>query len=268
MKHYIIKRMKTSRIFSCLLFTFLVGALGTIYSCKNDYETYSGDCYIQFGPDTSVIYESSRVYDDTIKSYSFIYEGNDVVRQTIYFDLYALGGIKDYDRSFKLMQVAVPNALNAVPDVHYLAFDNPEVSSLYVIKAGETHLSVPIVLLRDTSLSHSIYTLKIELQANEEFLLGTSELLWRKVYFTDIITEPNAWSVWEGVFGDYSRVKHLFMIDATGQKFDDEFFEKNEMAYTAMYGYAAKCKEELAKYNVAHPNAPLRDENGVLIIFP
>ncbi|MFV0506897.1 MAG: DUF4843 domain-containing protein [Bacteroidales bacterium] len=242
----------------------LIACLGIFYSCERDYSSYEGSEHLEFGPDPSLIYGTHYAFNDTAKSYSFVYEGSSVTQDTVYFDLYATGGIKDFDRPIKLVQENVADTLNAQPGVHYVAFDNPEVSSLYVIKAGEAHLSLPVILKRDTSLTSRTYVLKLALDANKHFGLGDSRLLWRKVYFSDILERPNKWRYLERYLGKYSNVKHRFMIDATGKPWNDEFLTEIMADMSYMLFWAEKCKLALAKY----PDAPLIDEDGELVVFP
>lgn len=250
------------------IITLLV-ALGTLYSCERDYNLYEDTQYLEFGPDQTLIYNSDYNYSDSTKSYSFVYEGYSTTQDTVYFDLYAIGGSKDFDRPIKLAQENVPDALNAKPGVHYIAFDNPDISNLYVVKAGEVHLSLPVILTRDTSLSSGTYVLKLALAANVHFELGDSRLLWRKVYFSDILERPDRWKYLERSFlGKYSNVKHRFMIDATDKPWNDEFITEIMADMSYMLFWIDKCKVALADYNKEHPDDPLVDEDGELVIFP
>ncbi|MFV0345868.1 MAG: hypothetical protein ACK5IQ_06420, partial [Bacteroidales bacterium] len=118
-----------------LFITSLVGAITVLCSCERDYKLYNDVQYLEFGPDQSQIYKADFNFSDTSKSYSFVYEGSSCTQDTVFFDLYAIGGIKDFDRPINIVQEKVADTLNAVPGVHYIAFDNPEVSKLYVMKA-------------------------------------------------------------------------------------------------------------------------------------
>ena len=46
---------------------------------------------------------------------------------------------------------------------------------------------------------------------------------WRKLYLSDVLLRPTRWS--DGYFGTYSKVKHRFMMEQTGLKWDDEYLE-------------------------------------------
>ncbi|WP_167610836.1 DUF4843 domain-containing protein [Maribellus sediminis] len=247
-----------------------IGLFSLLTACEDDYLFYDrSNTLIQFGPEPGQIYNSSFNLADTIKTYSFVYEGSSVMRDTVYFDLYALGGPVDADRTFAIKQVMVNNEPNAEAGKHYLGFDDPEVAGLYTIKAGEVHLSLPLVLLRDESLRSGTYVLKIELEDDENFRIGDPDLIWRKLYFSDQLIRPTLWSIFEEYsFGKYSEVKHRFMIDVTGEKWDDEFFSALYSDYSYLLYWRATMVTELSQYNSAHPNDPLRDENGELVTFP
>lgn len=255
--------------FACRLCILLM--VGTLqYACQQEYNLYEGDEYVQFGSEKKLIYKKSFELADTVKSYTFVYENSAVTQDTVYFDLYALGGHKDYDRPFSLSQEVVPGVANAEPGIHFFNFDDPAVSGLYTFKAGTVHYSVPIILKRDVSLQSGTYLLKIKLLSNDNFKQGESELLWRKIYFSDQLIKPNRWlaSMEKSYFGKYSKVKHRFMIDKTGQRWDDSFLITIMADFGLFKYWLGKAKQEIAKYNNANPNNPLRDENGELVIIP
>ena len=244
-------------------------------SCQKDQALLYTDIErIQFGPVPSVYYTSSRMYADTVKNQTFASLGTSILVDTVYFDIYTMGLPKDKDRSFFIQQEQVPGVINAVPGVHYKAFDNPEVSRHYVIKAGTAHSKVPVVLFRDASLKTSTATLKFRLVENGEFALGQQNLLWRKVVFTDKLIQPTKWSGTNqtNYFGAYSETKHRFMINATGEPWDEAFL--NEQIFPPSGGDIERLhyllsviKSALAAYNNSHPS-PMVDENNQAITFP
>ena len=65
----------------------------------------------------------------------------------------------------------------AIPGVHYVPMDDPEMENLLVVRADSVTLEVPVILLRDTSLQREEYRLCLQLVATEDFLLGESEHL-------------------------------------------------------------------------------------------
>ena len=169
-----------------------------------------------------------------------------------------------------MQQVAdTTGALNAVPGVDYKAFTDASVNSKYVIKAGERNTLVPIVLLRSATLKTATVTLIIKVAANDDFQLGETTNIWRKVTSTDRLSKPAAWTSTINIyFGTYSVVKHQFMIDVTGKKWDQTFLSGVLSDFTQLIYYTNVCKTALINYNNAHPGNPLRDETGALVVFP
>jgi len=253
----------------------LVGTLFVLASCSQDeYFLFNDEARIQFGPEMSKIYSATSNQADTTKNYTFFYLEKDKTQDTVFFDIYAIGGPSTKDRSFSLKQVQLNDgSTNAVAGVDYKAFTDPTFSSTYVIKAGQVHAFVPIVLLRSSALKSTTATLKFSVAENENFKLGETNNLWRKVVFTDRLSQPNSWTSYysQYYFGAYSVVKHAFMIQVTGEKWDQAFMTillapGSDMALLTYY--ISAFKHALTDYNAAHPGNPMVDENGQLIVFP
>ncbi|UKJ08555.1 DUF4843 domain-containing protein [Solitalea lacus] len=246
-------------------------ALLGLASCKeDDYYLFNDVARLQFGPDITRIYQPSFNLADTLKPYTFYYENPDVKQDTVFFDIYAIGGTSSKDRSFTLEQVQESGVNNAVAGTHYLAFANPAVSKNYVIKAGQIHSLVPVIILRDPSLKSANVTLKFNVVVNENFQLGEAKNLWRKIDLTDRLSQPAAWnaSATQFYYGKYSTVKHQFMIQSTNQKWDQEFMATLPNDYALLQYYTGTLKNALVNYNNAHPGNMLRDEMGDLVVFP
>ncbi|SMO74654.1 DUF4843 domain-containing protein [Solitalea koreensis] len=246
-------------------------ALISLASCKeDDYYLFNDTARLQFGPDISRIYQTSFNLADTLKPFTFYYENPDVKQDTVFFDIYAIGGVSSKDRSFTLEQVQVQGVNNAVAGTHYVAFNDPLVSKNYVIKAGQVHSFVPVVVLRDASLKNSNVVLKFNVVADKNFQLGEANNLWRKIDLTDRLSQPAAWnaSASQYYFGKYSIVKHRFMIESTSQKWDQEFISFVMADYALLQYYTGTLKTALVNYNNAHPGNMLKDEVGDLVVFP
>lgn len=242
-------------------------------ACKKDvYQIYTNGDKAQFGPEYSRFYRSGSEFEDTSKSFTFVYEADDIIEDTVFFDIYAIGGISNKDRSYTLKQMMVPGMNNAVPDKDYIGFDKPVTINNFVIKADSIHAAVPVILLRDAALKDTSVVLKFQIVANRDFQLGDSAFLWRKVTFSDALIRPAAWdaAMSKYYFGDYSKVKHQFMIDSTGQKWDQNFIlELRSIFETArLFYWTDVIKIKLINYNNAHTGNPLKDENEQLVIFP
>jgi hypothetical protein len=252
----------------CLIAILMFFAMG---SCKKEaYKQYSDTARVQFGPDITRIYQPSYNLADTTKGFTFVYNLPASTQDTVWFDVYAVGDISANDRTFNLLQIAdTTGATNALPAVDYKSFTDPTVAGKYKIKAGETHTLAPIVLLRSANLKTTSVTLLFKIVASADFQPGETANLWRKITFTDRLSKPAAWTSTINIyFGTYSITKHQFMIDVTGQKWDQAFLSGVLSDFTALIYYTNVCKTALINYNNAHPGNPMRDENGVLVVFP
>jgi len=252
-----------------ILFAFAFLAL---VSCKKDpYKLYADAARLQFGPTPNYVYIASHNLGDTTKTYSYSYGPTTIIQDTVFFDIYIMGNPSTKDRPFTLKQVQLTDgSTNAVPGTDYKAFTDPTVIGAYVIKAGQTHAQVPIVLLRSVTLKTTTVALEVQISQNENFQQGDQSLIWRKVIFTDRLSQPVAWNASRttNYLGAYSVVKHAFMIQITGQKWDDDFINTTFADYELGIYWSSKCKLALSDYNNAHPSNPMKDENGLVIVFP
>ncbi|WP_316751730.1 DUF4843 domain-containing protein [Pedobacter gandavensis] len=254
---------------------FLVAlVLMTMASCKEEPFLFNDLATLQFGPPVSAIYQPGAAAAGALSTYTFFYKSEDVLQDTVFFDIYAIGGTSSKDRRFKLEQVQVDGVSNAVPGVHFISFDDPGVSKSLVIKAGQVHSRVPVIMLRDVSLKTADAVLRVNVVENENFKKGEANYLWRRLDFTDRINKPAAWGgIYQNTYyGKYSTVKHKFMIDKTGEIWDQEFMSVLQDPLLPdpsriMY-YMSVIKAALINYNIAHPGNPLRDEVGDLVVFP
>jgi hypothetical protein len=240
-------------------------------SCQQDkYFLYNDVARLQFGPELTRIYQPSYNMADTTKSSTFFYSPASVIQDTVKFDVYAIGGTSTKDRFITLEQEQVPGATNAVAGLHYKAFNDPSLASVYRIRAGQVHEFLPVVILRDPSLKTTTVTLKFKVVANADFQPGEPTNLWRKVVFTDRLSQPAKWDAYatQYYFGKYSVVKHKFMIESTGQKWDQDFIVTifTDMAF--LNYWKGDLKAMLIDYNKAHPGSPLTDEFGEIVLFP
>jgi len=254
-----------------LLYLVLLIAVAAVSACKQDqYYLYNDISRVQFGPEPNRIYTTSYDLADTLKPYTFYYEDAAVKEDTIFFDIYAIGGTVNNDRTFTLEQEQIPNAVNAVAGTHYVAFNDPKVSKFYVIKAGLVHTRVPVIVLRDASLKTSTPKLKFKLAANADFQLGEQNKIWRKIEITDRLSQPAQWnaSFTQYYFGKYSVVKHSFLINSSGEKWDNDFINNLYAVGGLLSYYQLTMKTALINYNNAHPGAPLVDEFGEVVVFP
>jgi hypothetical protein len=234
-------------------------------SCEKEIASWSGSDRINF---------ETIMKADTLRSYSFFFEPEDITQHTLWVTMKTEGFVRDYPRAVTLKQEpAIDGNEDAVPGVHYVPFDDPQVKAQYVIPAGAATASFPIILLRDASLQESVRTLRIVLEENEHFLLSINPLkLHRNVVFADKLIMPEMWrsSTVIFYFGTYGEAKHRFMIEATGQPVDNDWFKKNFSADQYDYYYLMFLRgwfqEKLDERN-AREGSPLKEADGTIVTF-
>lgn len=246
-------------------------ALLLLHGCKNNIlMDYQGDAILYFASDISSLYQSETEFNrnalkDSMKTYTFYYDEPSVTTTDVTFDLYAAGGPRDYDRPFRLEQIMEAEGDNAVPGVNYEAFDSEQMQGVYVMKAGQTHMELPIRIKRNDALNE--FVLRFRLVENEHFKLGQEEYLWRKLLFTSALQRPTKWTdqYAEYYFGTYSYTKHAWMIEETGFRWDNDFLDTLLSETDAFYFWLGKLKARVAEINrqrEAEGLGPWLDENG------
>lgn len=232
--------------------------------CENDLPVYEGgESWLKFE------YEYTR---DSIINYSFAYGHSSVQIDTVELELQLMGEVKDYDRPFTLKQVP-SGGLDAVAGKHYVPFDDKELMTDYVLPAHATKVTVPVVLKRDPSLKEDNYTLRLTIGETGEFTCGSKERAYRTIAIADELIKPNGWDRLDHFFGTWGKVKHQFMIDMSGNKWDEEYVQGLvDIMYTEqgyLFYWADFFGQALAAYNANPDNdPPLREAGGEPVTFP
>ena len=162
----------------------------------------------------------------------------------------------------------------AVAGVHYESLG--EKNEL-ILPANQNVLKLNVIVKReDAGLRKNARKLVLRLLPSDDFQTGEVNKLVKSITISDKLERPTRWKdnsyYYKLYLGDWSEVKHRFMIDVTGQKWDNEFLIyiiNNYDTYSLRNYYLAKIKKALAEYN-ADPknNPPLKDENGKEVVFP
>jgi hypothetical protein len=271
--------------YSCIIVILLAVAAG----CKKaDYMLYNGTARIQMA-DTGVL------------NNTFVYEAPVVTRDTIYIRLNTIGGIADHDRTVTLKQIpeydityvrdpltnkitdstVKEKPFQAIPGKHYVALNDASMQSLLVIRANKAFDSLPVILLRDTSLKSNSYRLRLRVVANSDFAIGETKAIEKTIQFSDRLERFESWKVDNSTapayltFGKYSVNKHQFMIDVLKTKIDEEWYKAITLAQAQTH-YKNLLRDALAAFNADPANissgkAPLRetsDPTSLLVSFP
>ena len=221
---------------------------------------------------------------NALKEYTFVTQHEGVTRDTLFVDISLIGNFSDHDRAYKVVQAdsLAPESFDgsdslslAKPGRHYISYDDASLSSKLVIKAGERTAKLPIVLLRDPDLKETKVHLFLKLVPSQELNPGYSEYIVKHITISDQLIRPKNWEYPVKYFlGNYGPVKHRFIIELTGDPWDDDFIVKefNELSSGGvdleyMDFYQKRFRKALEKYNSEHPNAPLTEADGTLVNF-
>lgn len=242
-----------------------------------------------------------QLSDTTALSSTFIYDPSTVTKDTVYIEVSTIGGITNYDRPVKLVQVpeydytyvrdpvtnqitdtiATEKPFKAIPGTHYTDLADKSLESMMVIKADSVKALIPVVLLRDASLKANSYRLRLQLVANKEFGLGEKNSREKTIVFSDRLERFYSWRI-DGTaapafntFGKYSIGKHQFMIDVLKVNIDEVWYQAI-LAAQATNNYVNMLKSALNAFNsdpanIASGKAPLRETNSpasAVVAFP
>ena len=200
------------------MLTLLLAAT-TLAGCEKDLPVYDyPDNALNFS--VTLDEETGEVVE---KNYSFVYAGDNVTTDTIWITVNTQGFLADEPRPFLLQQItAGEGRKDAQPDIHYVSFDSEIMRTRHlVIPAAANKHRFPVVVMRHESLSEGDVCLFFQIKPNEYFTQGLIPYRTVKIVISNSLKRPEGWE--EYYFGTYGPVKHKFMIDETGLRWDDEF---------------------------------------------
>ena len=156
-------------------------------------------------------------FTDSLTNFSFVYGDPDATQEIMMVKVTTMGFVTDRERQLEFEQ-ELTGSNDAIAGVHYRFEDK------YVIPANANSAEIPVTLLRDKSLENQAVTLKIRVKSNGIFGIGLVDKTYAKIVFTDQLSKPFHWNggsiYWFGVYG---KVKHRWMIETTGEKWDDNY---------------------------------------------
>lgn len=247
----------------------LVGALlgvPVLTSCEKDLPVY-----VEEQGRLNFIYEKD-LPRDSMASFSFKYGPAETTIDTVWLGVRTMGIPSEHDRPLALQQLMTGND-DAVSGVHYVPFDDSElVSKFYYVPAGAIEVQIPIVVKRDASLQDKNYTLRVGFKPNDAFGYGSREFSFKRIIIADRLVEPKNWKNYcDHFFNDYGPVKHQFMIDVTGEKWDDEYVDTVIWAYLQtdqnyLFYMSQRLYRALQEYNATH-DEPLCEEGNIPVEF-
>ncbi len=205
-------------------------------------------------------------------SYSFVFAGSNVQKDTVWFTVNTQGFLSDQDRSFEMRQVSAGEGQkDAVAGQHYVAFDSEEMKKFLIVPAGANTVKVPVLVLKDPSLETEDVRLYFEIKENENFKQGLPPYRTAKLVISNQLSKPTNWSSMylDYYFDAYGPVKHRFMIDNTGLAWDEAFISTlsdfGYIAYLATKLYKAVEAENAAR--AARGEDILKEADGTPVTF-
>lgn len=189
-------------------------------SCKKEMPSaYSGDQYLEF-------YYTNDVKIVTTAYSSFYYMDVAKTTDTIKLRVTTLGGIPSKTSYVKFTAFTDPTVPSVYPDavagVQYVSFNDENIKKLMKVDAGKIEAYIPVVLKRDPSLKSKIYQLRFKIDVSDDFKPGNAKHTEGIIYISDRLFQPANWTA-SFFLGNYGTVKHQFMIEQSGQRWDADF---------------------------------------------
>ena len=261
------KKSRYIKLGRTTMLSLIFCSLFSIFSCSEDLPTYQDSvARLNFDLGDDYISSEDRI---PVEAYSFVYSGG-LHQDTIWVKVTLMGKPSTKDRPFSIAQVMKEDN-DAVAGKHFIALNDPSLSKYYILKADSVSAIFPVVFLRDKSLASQVYNLHIGIKENSEFKNGFPFYQEKRITISDMLAKPKQWDerYINYYFTEWGPVAHQFMIDVTGQPFDDNFIEKIMSSSDTNYVYylAEKVARAKVKYNKEHPDAPLSEADGTLINF-
>ena len=244
-------------------------------SCEEDLQPYDepdglGRVYFLYGNG-----EIDKTSSDSLVNYSFIYHNN-VAKDTIWLRVCTAGFLSSVDRYVELEQVMTGKS-DAVAGKHFVSFDDAAYKQLLKIPGDSLRCNIPVIVLNDASLQNGDVTLKVKLKATSSLLLGYEDFLTKRITISAVLSKPVNWNMLcDWYLGEYGKVKHQFMIDTSGDPWDDDYLlnvaHVNDYSYQDFLRYKAtqfsKALSALNADRAAQGLSPLAEADGTQVTFP
>lgn len=265
------KRMK----YALYMFTMLM----LTASCEKDLPLYdTATCRLNFYyPDVETTTDFKAKM--AASSYSFVYVGADVKQDTVWFEVESMGFLSDKDRPIQLVQVDTAGVRQAVAGKHFIAFDDPSLKRFYVMPAGKARTKIPVVVMRDASLSDGDVVLKFAIGSSDHFIPGYPVFTSRALSISGSLSKPDVWDYVNKTtymamtyyYGNYGKTKHQFLIDQTGFKWDNDFIKTlvdgDSGYFQYLYNKMVVALDQLNAERIAKGLGALSEEDGTPVVL-
>lgn len=230
--------MKTRKIIAAVIILLA----GIFAACEREYEVYNADL--------SAVSFDQKGADSLVYSFALIPEAN---KDTVDIPVKILGFTSSGDRVVNVQ--TVPEWTTAQEGVHYDKLP-------CIVKSDSVSGILQVVLHKTDDLAQKEVLIALRIADSEDFVAGPINERNFKIRITNQLIKPNDWLTF---FGDYSVVKHKFIIEVTGK--GTNYTEWKNSAMKLIY-YMGILNKALYEYNSTHPGQPLTDEYGVPVTFP
>lgn len=200
-------------------------------------------------------------YDTGCASLRFIYTaaGNDSIVYS--FALHPDRQEDIVEIPFKLIGLATGQAREASVEVvkeETTARENDHFSiETCTLPADSITGNLRVKVRKTAELEDRNLVVTLRLCGNEHFTAAPVNENTYKIVMTNFLAEPTGWP-----FGEYSRIKHQFVIQTLGIATDYDQWSAGERIH-----YTSVLTSALYEYNKAHPGTPLTDEYGLVVTF-
>lgn len=209
-------------------------------------QSCSKDDYLRYDTQQASLrffYEEARI--DSI-SYSFALHPG-VNEDELEIPVKLIGIPIQTDRQFAVEMVASESSSGATA--------NFEISEC-ILRANSINGMMKVRVKKTDNLETETIHVKFRLCGDDNFMAGPINQGTFIIELTGQLIKPTVWP-----FGEYSRIKHEFVISVTGVGDYASWGNADRIYWTSQLAQA------LYEYNKAHPGNPLRDESGMLITF-
>ena len=181
----------------------------------------------------------------TEEVYTFAYYPESIQKDTLQIELISVGEVTDYPRVIRFEQVTKEwkytydeEEPEKVVDSTYVDMEFPAVAGVHyeslgeknelILPANQNVLKLNVIIKReDTGLRKNARKLVLRLLPSDDFQTGEVNKLVKNITISDKLERPTRWKdnsyYYKLYLGNWSEVKHRFMIDITGQKWDNDF---------------------------------------------
>lgn len=229
-------------------------------SCEKDIMGYEQDARVYFFERANDV-TATRI---TQRSFTFLTLKEEQRKDTLHIKVKTMGEVSANDR-YPIAKT-LKEGTTAVEGTDYEFIPG-------LVAANQIEGYVAVVLHRTARLKQETVVLNLTIGESTDFKGGVREDDTFSLSWSDRLVRPDTWPF---AFGAYSNVKYQFVIDELGiadypaqlsPRIEAKPGEYSLADLTDMASLLRIRLREVNEQNVGNPNYPLRDENGVLIVF-